>query len=124
MYPDGDALIPEEFDEHTIVFLVRPPDAPEMPEEELDRLQTEHLTYLRDLQRRRVLVANGPLTAQTDERVRGISIYALPLADALELANADPSVRAHRLAIDGATWLTPKGTARFGRGSASDGDAG
>ena len=115
MYPDGDALIPEEFDEHTMVFLVRPADAPEMPDEELDRLQEEHLTYLRDLQRRRLLVANGPLTQQSDERLRGVSIYALPLAEALELANADPSVRAHRLEIEGATWLTAKGTARFGR---------
>jgi uncharacterized protein len=115
MYPDGDTLIPEEFDEHTIIFLVRPPDAPEMPEEELDRLQAEHLTYLRDLQRRGDLIANGPLTNQTNDRVRGVSIYELPLADALELANADPSVRAHRLAIEGATWLTAKGTAHFGR---------
>ena len=120
MYPDSDALIPDAFDEHTVVFLVRPPDAPEMSEEQLDRLQAEHLTYLRDLQRRGLLVANGPLTEQTSERFRGISIYALPLAEALVLANADPSVKAGRLAIDGARWLTAQGTARFGRPEASD----
>src|SRR5919109_792653 len=111
MYPDGNALIPESFDEHTIVFLVRPSDAPDLPEEELDRLQEQHLTYLRDLQRRGVLIANGPLTAQTDERLRGVSIYALPLHEALEIARDDPSVRAGRLAIDGATWLTAQATA-------------
>ena len=124
MYPDGDALIPEEFDEHTIVLLVRPADAPDLPEEELDRLQDEHLTYLRGLHRRGVLIANGPLTGQTDESVRGISIYGVPLVEALELANADPSVRAHRLAIEGATWLTAKGTALFGREAGADGVAG
>jgi hypothetical protein len=113
-YPDGDALIPERFDEHTIVFLVRPPDAPELGGEDLDRLQIEHLTYLRGLKRRGVLIANGPLTEQTDERMRGISIYGLPLDEALELANADPMVRAGRLAIDGARWWTAQGTARFG----------
>lgn len=123
MYPFGDAIVPEEFDEHTMVFLVFPPDAPEMSEEELDSLQTEHLTYLRDLQRRRVLVANGPLTRQSDERLRGVSIYALPLAEALELANADPKVRAGRLAIEGATWLTARGTARFGTTTTGDGDS-
>jgi uncharacterized protein len=113
-YPEGDALIPARFDEHTIVFLVRPPEAPELGQEELDRLQLEHLTYLRDLQRRGALIANGPLAEQTDERLRGISIYALPLDEALELANADPMVRAGRLAIDGARWWTAAGSARFG----------
>lgn len=113
-YPHGDALIPESFDEHTIVFLIRAADAPEMSEEALDRLQVEHLTYLRDLKRRGALVANGPLAEQTDVRMRGISIYALPLADALELANADPMVRAGRLVIHGARWWTAAGTATFG----------
>ena len=113
-YPHGDALVPERRDEHTILFLVRPPDAPDFTEEELDRLQVEHLTHLRDLKRRGVLIANGPLVDQTDERLRGVSIYGLPLAEALELANADPMVRAGRLAVDGARWITAAGDARFG----------
>lgn len=113
-YPDGDALVPGAFDEHTIVLLVRPPDAPPFSEEELDRLQVEHLTYLRDLQRRGLIVANGPLDEQTDERLRGLSIYSVPLAEALGLANADPMVRAGRLAIDGARWWTAQGAVRFG----------
>ncbi len=113
-YPLGDAIVPASFDEHTVIFLVRPVDAPAFGEEELDRLQAEHLGYLRDLARRGVLVANGPLSDQTDERLRGISIYALPLQEALELARADPMVRAGRLAIDGGRWLTAAGTVRFG----------
>jgi len=113
-YPFGDALIPEAFDEHTVIFLVRPPDAPSFSEEELDRLQVEHLTYLRDLKRRGVLIANGPLEQQTDERYRGISIYGVALEEALALARADPMVRAGRLAVDGARWMTQAGTARFG----------
>jgi uncharacterized protein YciI len=115
-YPHGDALVPASFDEHTVILLVRPADAPTFGEEELDRLQAEHLGYLRDLTRRGVLIANGPLADQTDERLRGISIYALPLHQALELARADPMVRAGRLAIDGAHWFTASGTARFGSG--------
>ena len=114
-YPDGDALVPESFDEHTIIFLIRPDNAATFTEEELDRLQVEHLTYLRELARRGVLVSNGPLVEQTDERLRGISIYRLPLAEALELANADPMVRAGRLTIDGARWWTASGDAAFGR---------
>ncbi len=114
-FPHGEAVIPDRFDEQTIVFLVRPANAPELSEEELDRLQVEHLTYLRNLQRRGVLLANGPLAEQTDDRLRGISIYGLPLAEALEIANADPMVRAGRLEIHGARWWTAEGTARFGR---------
>ena len=113
-YPEDDALIPETFVEHTIVFLVRPEHPPPFSEEELDRLQIEHLTYLRGLHRRGVLIANGPLAEQTDEGMRGISIYVVPLADALELANADPMVRAGRLRIEGARWMTATGAARFG----------
>ena len=115
-FPDGDALIPDAFDEHTIIFLSRPADAPDMSDETLDQLQVEHLTYLRDLQRRGALIANGPLAEQTDERLRGISIYGVPLDEALELANGDPMVRAGRLAIDGARWWTATGTATFRSG--------
>ncbi len=112
-YPHGDALIPESMEEHTVVFLVRPPDAPTFSEEELDRLQVEHLTYLRELKRRGVLITNGPLSEQTDERFRGISIYGVPLEEALALAHADPMVRARRLGVHGARWMTQTGTARF-----------
>jgi len=31
-FPFGDALIPERFDEHTLIVLVRPPDAPSLSE--------------------------------------------------------------------------------------------
>ena len=113
-YPWGEALVPDAFDAHTVVFLVRPAGAPELTDEELDRLQAEHLTYLRGLQRDGAIVANGPLADQTDVRLRGISIYAVPLDEALALARADPMVRAGRLAIDGARWLTPSGAASFG----------
>ena len=113
-YPWGDALVPERFDEHTIIFLVRAADAPELTEEALDALQAEHLTYLRGLKRRGVLVANGPLADQTDVRMRGISVYRLPLEEALALARADPMVLAGRLVIEGARWMTAEGTARFG----------
>lgn len=113
-YPHGEALVPDAFDEHTVIFLVRPPDAPTFAEAELDRLQEEHLAYLRGLARRGVLVANGPLVEQSDEAYRGISVYALPLDEALLLARADPMVRAGRLAIEGGRWMTAAGTARFG----------
>jgi uncharacterized protein YciI len=115
-YPHGDALVPESFDEHTVLFLVRPANAPAFSEEELDRLQVEHLTYLRGLKRQGALITNGPLRDQTDERMRGMSVYRVPLEQALALAREDPMVRAGRLEVHGATWMTQSGTARFGIG--------
>ena len=51
-YPFGDALVPDRFDEHTIVLLVRPNDAPGFTEEELDRLQAaEYPERVTDAQR-------------------------------------------------------------------------
>jgi len=107
-------LVPERFDRHTINFLFRPADPTPYSDEELDRLQVEHLTYLRGLKDEGVLIANGPLDDQTDIRMRGISIYALPLGEALELANDDPMVHAGRFEIRGAQWLTAEGTISFG----------
>ena len=111
---DDDPLIPERFDRHTIIFLFRPVDATPYSEVELDRLQVEHLTYLRGFKNEGVLIANGPLDDQTDIRMRGISIYALPLEKALELANDDPMVHAGRFEIRGAQWLAAEGTISFG----------
>jgi uncharacterized protein YciI len=108
-YPDGEGLVPERFDERTVIFLVRPSDAPDFSEEELDRLQVEHLTHLRSLKRRGILLANGPLDEQTDVSYRGIGIYGVPLDEALALANTDPMVRAGRLAVKGARWFTAAG---------------
>jgi uncharacterized protein YciI len=113
-YPHGDSLVPETFDEHTVLFLRWPANAPTFSEEELDRLQVEHLTYLRGLKRRGLLITNGPLVEQTDERMRGLSIYALPLDEALAVAREDPMVRAGRLEVHGARWMTQSDTARFG----------
>jgi uncharacterized protein YciI len=112
--PSVESLIPERFDEHTIIFLVRAPDRPTLSEDELDRLQVEHLAYLHGLGRQGVLIANGPLAEQTDERMRGISVYGLPLEEALALARADPMVRAGWLGIEGARWWTAEDAVRFG----------
>jgi len=111
---NDEPLIPDRFDEHTVIFLVRSPDAPEMSEEALDALQVEHLSYLRSLKHRGVLIANGPLADQTDVRMRGMSVYGLQLDEALALARQDPMVLAGRLLINGARWMTAEGAARFG----------
>jgi hypothetical protein len=60
-----------QFDRHTIVLLVRPPDAPELSGQELEALQDAHLANQADLRTQGYLVAAGPLEGQDHERLRG-----------------------------------------------------
>jgi len=108
-----DPNIPDEFDVFTLVLLRRPPDAPQMPDEELDALQARHLEYRSDLRRQGVLVVNGPLGEQSDLSMRGLSIFACGLEEAARLSDGDPSVQAGRLAYDLMEWWVGAGSLAF-----------
>ncbi len=108
-----DPNIPDAFDVYTLVLLRRPPNAPEMSEEELDALQARHLTYRAQLKRDGTLVANGPLGEQSDPALRGLSIFACDLNEAARLSDGDPSVQAGRLAYDAFEWWVAAGTLAF-----------
>lgn len=108
-----DQNVPDAFDVYTLVLLRRAPDAPEMPEKELDALQARHLAYRAQLRRDGVLVVNGPLGEQSDTSMRGLSIFACDLREAARLSNADPSVQAGRLAFDLMEWWVASGSLAF-----------
>ena len=117
-----DPNIPDAFDVYTMVLLRRPPNAPQMSDEELDALQARHLAYRAELKRQGVLVANGPLGEQTDASMRGLSIYACDLAEAARLSDGDPSVQAGRLAYDLMEWWVAAGTLAFPNASGPIGE--
>jgi uncharacterized protein YciI len=100
------------FDRHTLVLLVRPPDAPELSPEEADALQDAHLAFRAGLRDQGYLLGGGPLLEQDDERLRGISLMSVDPATARELCSADPAVRAGRLAVQVMTWMVPAGNIR------------
>ena len=108
-----DPNLPDAFDVYTVVLLRRPPDAPQMSDEELDALQARHLAYRSELRRQGILVVNGPLGEQTDVAMRGLSIFACDLQEAARLSDADPSVQAGRLAYDLMEWWVAAGTLAF-----------
>jgi uncharacterized protein YciI len=108
-----DPNVPDAFDVYTLVLLRRPADAPQMSDEELDALQARHLAYRADLRRQGVLVANGPLSEQSDVSMRGLSIFACDLAEAARLSDGDPSVQAGRLTYDLFEWWVAAGTLEF-----------
>jgi uncharacterized protein YciI len=108
-----DPNVPDSFDVYTLVLLRRPANAPAMSEEALNELQARHLAYRAELRRQGVLVANGPLLEQSDETLRGLSIFACDLAEAARLSDGDPSVQAGRLAYDVFEWWVAAGTLAF-----------
>ena len=117
-----DPNVPDAFDVFTLVLLRRPPDAPALPDEELDALQARHLAYRADLRRQGILVVNGPLGEQSDEAMRGLSIFACSLEEAARLSDGDPSVKAGRLAYDLMEWWVAAGTLAFPEATGPVGD--
>jgi uncharacterized protein YciI len=108
-----DPNIPDEFDVFTLVLLRRPPDAPQMAEEELDALQSQHLAYRAELRRQGKLVVNGPMDEQSDVSLRGLSIFACGLDEAARLNDADPLVLVNRLTYDVMEWWVAAGSLAF-----------
>ena len=105
--------IPDAFDVFTLVLLRRPSDAPDMSHAELEALQARHLAYRAELRRQGVLVVNGPLGEQSDESLRGLSLFACNIEEAARLSDGDPSVQAGRLAYDVMEWWVAADTLRF-----------
>jgi len=108
-----DPNIPDAFDVYTLVLLRRPGDAVDMPQDELDALQSRHLAYRAKLRSEGVLVANGPLAEQSDISLRGMSIFSCDLDEARRLSDLDPSVQAGRLTYDVFEWWVAAGTLAF-----------
>ena len=108
-----DLNIPAEFDVFTLVVLRRPFGAPDLPDDELTRLQAEHLAYRAGLRDQGRIVVNGPFDQQSDESFRGMSIFACDAAEAARLSDGDPSVAAGRLAYDVVEWWVAAGSLAF-----------
>ena len=102
-----------DFDTYSLVLLRRGPRAHEFGEEELERLQAQHLAHLDAMRERGELLVAGPFDDQEDESFRGMCVYRTGLADTRNLAEADPSVRAGRIRAEIMTWLTKRGALSF-----------
>jgi uncharacterized protein len=102
-----------EFDTYTLVLLRRGPRAHEYEGAELDRLQQAHLGHLKAMHERGALLVAGPFDRQEDETFRGLCLYGVPLDEARQLAESDPSVQAGRMAVQAMEWWTEKGALSF-----------
>jgi uncharacterized protein YciI len=98
-----------KLDGYSVVFLRRPPEAPNLPEEELASLQEKHIAFHAKMREEGHVVFNGPLSGQPDESLRGITVYRTSVEEARRLAGQDPAVQAGRLAADVFTWYVQPG---------------
>lgn len=93
-----------------LVLLRRPATAPDYPDEELERIQREHLEYHARLREAGHVVTNGPVVDQPDPSLRGLTFYRTgSLERSRELALDDPAVRAGRLTVEIMTWYCGPG---------------
>lgn len=102
------------FDQHTVVLLVRPSDAPELPAEAEARLRETHLAHQAGLVEQGLLLAAGPLVDPDDDRLRGFCVLGVEPQAARHLFHDDPAVRAGQLEARVATWMVPEGNVRYG----------
>jgi hypothetical protein len=114
--------VPAEFDVRTLVFLIRPDDPPQLEEATLQDLQLRHLQFGADLAARGITAANGPMRSQTDERLRGMSVYAVDVDEALAIASQDPMVQVGWLRLEAAGWCVAAGKIVFPRYDGQVGD--
>ena len=59
------------------------------------------------------MVIAGPFSDQKDDSYRGLCIYNTSVEEARALAEADPAVKAGRLAVEVMTWHVEKGYMTF-----------
>lgn len=98
-----------KLDAYTIVLLRRPLGAPDLPEEELDRLQAEHLEFNARMRAEGHALLTGPFNGQPDQSWRGLNVFRTSVEQTRRLMESDASVRAGRLAVDVFTWYVPEG---------------
>ena len=101
-----------ELDSYTFVLLKRGPRADEFSDEELERLQEQHLAHLGAMGEQGHMLIAGPFSDQPDESLRGFCLYRTDLEETRRLAESDPSVQAGRMAVDVMTWWTKRGSLR------------
>ncbi len=98
-----------ELDGYSFVLLKRGPRALEYSDEELGRLQEQHLAHLAEMREQGHLLLAGPFSEQPDETLRGFCLYRTSVEETRRLAESDPSVRAGRMAVDVMGWWTARG---------------
>jgi uncharacterized protein YciI len=112
--PSAPAGAPPNMEAYQLVLLKRGPTWTPERTPETAKIQEQHLAHLTRLGAQGKIVLAGPFSDQADPALRGACIYRVAtVAEARALAEADPAVKAGRLAVDVVTWWVEKGYVAF-----------
>jgi uncharacterized protein YciI len=106
----GAKQTPIEFDKFMFVLLVRPPNAPDFPKEELTKMQEGHMANMGRLHKEGKLLKAGPVEDYSGRNARGIFILTTESQEeAREWMKDDPLINAGRLVPEMMKWYVEKG---------------
>jgi len=98
---------PVEMTTYQMVLLKRATNPPPSDPERQMKMQTEHLSRLADLNRKRINLLYGPVVAESD--IAGIAVLDVKTADEAKAAFADdPFVKAGAMIPEVHPWYGPK----------------
>jgi uncharacterized protein YciI len=113
---------PPNMESYQLVLLKRGPRWTPERTPETARIQEGHLAHLTRLGEEGKIVLAGPFSDQADPGLRGACIYRVAsVEEARALAEADPAVKAGRLAVEAVTWWVEKGYVAFPKAPESTG---
>ena len=101
-----------KFDRHTLVLLVRPPNAPELTDEEAAELQDRHLAFEPTCATAAISSAAGRSSTRTTTLARHLD-HELRPRDRAPAQQRGPGSAGGRLAVEVMTWMVPAGNVRF-----------
>jgi uncharacterized protein YciI len=101
-----------EFDQVTVVLLVRSARAAGLSDAEAESSQDAHMAHLADLHEAGHLLAAGPLF-DDDGHHRGLMLLRTDVETATQLMADDPAVLAGRFDVVAMPWMVPTGAMAF-----------
>lgn len=113
--PEDEAVVPQKFEKHYLVLLMRPEHPTTYEGEESQQIQSAHLAHLYELWADGDALIAGPFEVPDDERMRGLVLFRgdLTTDEVKALAEADPAVKANRLEVKVLPWWHGEGLMQF-----------
>jgi uncharacterized protein YciI len=99
---------PKTMDNYVFTLIWARPDRPTLSKEENAKIMEGHMAHIGSMAEQGALVAAGPANAP-GSRLRGIFVFKAPMAQAKELANADPTVKQGIFEMESHPWYSYKG---------------
>lgn len=99
---------PSMTEQYVFTLIWSRPDRKATAKAEGERIQGAHMAHIQSMAKQGALVAAGPIVSP-NARLRGIFVFRVPLDQAKELANADPTVKEGLIEMESHPWYSYKG---------------